>query len=241
MRIALFPALAVLAVLVLLFVPPIAQDAGYHNFADQRTLFGIPYFWNVVSNLPFLLVALWGLRGLRSKTAFEETWERVAYGIFLFGIALVAFGSSYYHARPNNDMLVWDRLPMTIGFMSLLSIAIGERISSRAGRMLLFPLIAVGIASVLFWQSSGDLRFYGFVQFYTLLALPLMVALFPPRYTGTGGLVALAAFYVVAKLLESFDHTIGRVIVTGGHPWKHVAAAIGVLCYVISVERRRPR
>jgi hypothetical protein len=78
------------------------------------------------------------------------------------------------------------------------------------------------------------------VQFYTLLALPLMVALFPPRYTGTAGLVAMAAFYVLAKVLESFDRAIGNVIVTGGHPWKHVAAAIGVLCYVSSVERRRP-
>jgi hypothetical protein len=49
----------------------------------------------------------------------------------------------------------------------------------------------------------------------------------------------MAAFYVLAKILESFDHAIGRVIVTGGHPWKHVAAAVGVLCYVISVEHRR--
>lgn len=240
MRIALFPALAALAIVVLLFVPPIAQDAAYHQFADQRTLFGIPNFWNVVSNLPFLLVALWGIRGLRSSVAFSEPWERVAYAIFLFGIALVAFGSSYYHAWPGNETLVWDRLPMTIGFMSLLAIVIGERISARAGRLLLFPLIATGIASVFYWQGSGDLRFYGFVQFYTLLALPLMVVLFPPRYTGTAGLVAMAAFYVLAKVLESFDHAIGRVIVTGGHPWKHLAAAIGVLCYVISVERRRP-
>ena len=240
MRTALFPALAALAIVALLFVPPIPQDPAYHRFADQRTLFGIPNFWNVASNLPFLLVALWGIRGLLSSTAFIDPWERAAYAIFLFGIGLVAVGSSYYHARPNNDTLVWDRLPMTIGFMSLLAMVIGERISPRAGRLLLFPLIATGIASVFFWQSSGDLRFYGFVQFYTLLALPLMVALFPPRYTGTAGIVAMAAFYVLAKLLESFDRAIGSVIVTGGHPWKHVAAAIGVLCYVISVERRRP-
>jgi hypothetical protein len=28
----------------------IQQDQLYHVFADQRTLLGIPHFWNVVSN-----------------------------------------------------------------------------------------------------------------------------------------------------------------------------------------------
>jgi hypothetical protein len=238
-RIALFPILAAIAIVVLGYLPPIAQDSAYHQFADQRSLLGIPNFWNVASNLPFLLVALWGCRGLGSKTAFRESWERLAYAVFLFGIAMVAVGSSYYHAWPQNGTLVWDRLPMTIGFMSLLAMVTGERISERAGRLLLFPLIAVGIATVFYWQASGDLRWYALVQFYPMLALPLMLILFPPRYTGTLGLVAMAAFYVVAKLLEGFDHGIAAVVATGGHPWKHVAAAVGVLCYVVSVERRR--
>ena len=32
----------------------------YHRFADQQTLLGIPNFWNVVSNLPFILVGAVG-------------------------------------------------------------------------------------------------------------------------------------------------------------------------------------
>jgi hypothetical protein len=50
---------ASLAILPLL--PPIPQDPSYHQFADQRTLLGIPNFWNVVSNLPFVLVGAIGL------------------------------------------------------------------------------------------------------------------------------------------------------------------------------------
>ena len=40
---------------------PIPQDPAYHGFADRRTLFGIPNFWNVFSNLPFVLVGAFGL------------------------------------------------------------------------------------------------------------------------------------------------------------------------------------
>ena len=37
---------------VLLFLNPLAQDLEYHDFGDQRMIFGIPNFWNVMSNLP---------------------------------------------------------------------------------------------------------------------------------------------------------------------------------------------
>jgi hypothetical protein len=44
------------SLLGLLLVPAIPQDQAYHQFADQRTLLGIPNFWNVVSNIPFVVV-----------------------------------------------------------------------------------------------------------------------------------------------------------------------------------------
>src|ERR1700746_1848008 len=72
-----YPLLALLALLVLmvmslavlLLLPPIPQDQSYHQFADQRTLLGIPNFWNVVSNLPFLVVGAAGLRRFRDDSA----------------------------------------------------------------------------------------------------------------------------------------------------------------------------
>jgi len=72
-----------------------------------------------------------------------------------------------------------------------------------------------------------------------MLAIPLMMALFPPRYTDTAGLIALMVFHGIAKLLEWHDHSIAAFLATGGHPWKHAAAAAGALCYLIAVERRR--
>jgi hypothetical protein len=207
-RLALMVGLAAVALAAHLILPPMHQDPGYHAFADRRTIRGVPNFWNVVSNLPFLAVAIWGIRAWRHREAFLQTWERSAYSILLLGVALAAFGSSYYHAWPDNATRFWDRLPMAIVFMSLLATTIGERISMRGGRLLLLPLIAIGAASVVKRRFTGDLRLYGVIQFYPMLALPLMLILFPPRYSATAGVWAMIAFYGLAKILELFDRQI---------------------------------
>jgi hypothetical protein len=238
-RLAILAALAIVAAAILFGAFPIVrQDAAYHNFADRRTILGIPNFWNVVTNLPFLAVAVWGLPALASRAAFVERWERAAYAILLLGVALVAFGSGYYHSNPESATLVWDRLPMTVVFMSLLAATIGERTIMSVGKWLLVPLLAAGIGAVAWWAVTGDLRAYGLVQFYPVAALPLMLGLFPPRYTGTRGLWAMVGFYALAKILESFDGLIAAVLSTGGHPWKHLAAAAAMGCYVKTVAGR---
>ena len=238
-RIALLIGLGAVAILIAFLLAPVPQDPGYHQFADGRTVFGIPNFWNVISNAPFLLVALWGVRALGNPRAFAESWERYAYIALLSGLALVAFGSSYYHLHPNDATLFWDRLPMAIVFMALLAITVGERVHPRAGALLLTPLLALGVASLLDWRVTGDLRLYGLVQFYPMLALPLMLAVFPPRYTGTVGIWAMIGFYALAKLLEFADHPIWSVAAPiSGHPWKHVAGAAAMLCYVEAVRHR---
>jgi hypothetical protein len=63
----------------LLSLPPLLQNQNYHQFADQRNLFGIPNFWNVVSNLPFIAVGAAGLLRLRR----DPTTTVLFLGIFL--------------------------------------------------------------------------------------------------------------------------------------------------------------
>ncbi|HEY3739351.1 MAG TPA: ceramidase domain-containing protein, partial [Bryobacteraceae bacterium] len=139
-RTGLMVGIAALAAAVFLFVPPIPQDPAYHSFADTRTLWGVANWWNVVSNIPFLLAALYGFWKLRGAV-FIERWERYAFYCVLVGTAAVAAGSSYYHWHPDDQRLFWDRLPMTVVFLSILAAAIGERVSMKAGRWLLAPLI----------------------------------------------------------------------------------------------------
>jgi hypothetical protein len=225
---------------VALALPPIPQNPEYHNFADRAVLFGVPHFWNVISNLAFLAVAIWGIATLPPPTAFLQPWERTAHLILLGGLALVAFGSGYYHLHPNDATLFWDRLPMTVVFMSLLSITVGERISMTAGRLMLPILLALGIASVIVWNLSGDLRYYLAVQFGTLLLLPLIILTFRPTYSGTSGIWWMIALYGVSKVLELFDHRIAFILPAGGHPLKHLAAALAMLLYVNTVAVRQP-
>jgi hypothetical protein len=203
---------------------PIVQDPGYHAFADARTLLGVPNFWNVISNIPFFIVALYGIRALRSRTAFIETWERIA----------------YCDLHPDNARLFWDRLPMTVVFMSLVATTIGERIGMRAGKSLLLPLILTGLGSVLYWRFTGDLRLYALIQFGSMLALPILLLLFPPRYSRAGAVWCTVILYAIAKTAELLDRQIASVIATGGHPWKHVAAAAAIFVYISAVARRRP-
>jgi hypothetical protein len=196
---------------VLIYLGPIAQDQSYHSFADRRTIFGIPNFWNVISNLPFAFVGALGL--MRAKN--------LASRLLFTGVLLTAFGSGYYHWSPGDARLVWDRLPMTIVFMSLLAIIAGERFASA--RRLVSPLVLIGIASVLWWQYSGDLRMYALIQFAPMVIIPTMLLMMPSSNAAPIWWAIL--FYGLAKIAESWDAEIFRVLPVSGHTLKHLLAA----------------
>ena len=74
-----------------------------------------------------------------------------------------------------------------------------------------------------------------------MFALPLMLILFPARYSGTAGIWAMIAFYALAKALEFADHLLCNAAAPlSSHPWKHVAGAIAMLCYIQTVRHRKP-
>ena len=216
----------------LLLLPPIAQDQSYHDFADQRTFLGIPHFWNVVSNIPFVAVGAAGLWQLRRDPAID---------VFFLGILLTGFGSAYYHLHPSDLTLFWDRLPMAVSFMAILANAIDERVDAKAGAALLWPLVAVGVFSILLWRWTGDLRLYGWVQFFPGLALPLIFLLFPPQYSGTSDWLVAAALYALAKVFEFSDHAIYAIgSILSGHTLKHIAAAAACFVILRHFQKRRP-
>jgi hypothetical protein len=246
-RVALLLALAVLAAAVAFALPPIPQDPRYHAFADTRRLLGVPHALNVLSNIPFVVVGLLGLAAVaRADTPLRSAWERRAWAVVFAGILLTGPGSAWYHLAPTNASLVWDRLPMTVAFMGLLAVVIAERVGLGAGRWLLPPLLLLGVASVAHWalgeaRGAGDLRLYGLVQFFPLVAIPLMLALFPARYTRGADVLVAAGWYGVAKVLEALD---ARVFAAGGlvsgHTLKHLASAIAMAWLLAMVRRRRP-
>ncbi len=236
MRGLLIAGLGVAAVVALLFVPPIPQDPAYHNFADHRAFLGIPNFLDVVSNLPFVVVGVLGL----TLVARGQTWEPVISTTVFTGIALTAAGSAYYHLAPDNTRLFWDRLPISVVAASLLSLVIADRIGPRTGRRLLGPLVAASAASVLYWALAGDLRFYGLAQYFPLLAVPVMVALYPPRYTRSVDLLWVGALYVLAKIFEHLDAQIFALgSIASGHTLKHLTAGLAAW-WMLRVAAVRP-
>ena len=250
-RTRLLVVLVVLMVGVTILVPPVAQDPAYHHFADQRALHRVPNFLNVASNLPFLLVGALGLlflaRAHRTGPggAFVPPADRRPYWPFFTGVALTGLGSAYYHWQPDSAILFWDRLPMTIAFMALLASVIGERISRRAGARGLWPLVIVGVGSTLYWhlgelRGAGDLRPYGLVQFGSMVLVPLILVLFPARYTGTSDLWTSMGWYGLAKVFEYFDHGLLRLTAVSGHTWKHLASAASAYWIFRMLDRRRP-
>jgi len=238
----------VLAVIGAFFVSPVAQDPAYHQFADRRTWLGIPNCWNVLSNLPFVLVGLAGLSELTGRAPTGMLPEvGAAYRTFFAGLVLVGVGSGYYHLRPTDATLVWDRLPMTLSFMAFFAVILAEHISRPLGRKLLWPLIFAGIASVLYWYwtelaGKGDLRLYGLVQFLPMLLVPLILLLFPSRLSGTGYLWAVLGAYGLAKLAELADEDLFEALGgISGHAVKHLLGAAGGYCFLLAIRHRGPR
>jgi hypothetical protein len=239
------------AVFVVYLFPAIPQSEAYHNFADKRTLLGIANCLNVISNAPFLLVGLAGMGFALRDTAergsrFVDSLERWPYFAFFVGVALTAFGSAWYHLRPNDHTLVWDRIPMAIGFMSLVAAVVAERINLRTGMRLLLPLIILGIGSVIYWdvtqaRGHGDLRPCAIAQFGSLFVLLLIFVLFPARYTRGADFIVSLGIYGLAKILEAADKPIfalGNVV--SGHTLKHIAAAVSAYWILRMLRRRTP-
>lgn len=220
-----------------LFIPPIPQDESYHHFADTRTIAGIPNFWNVISNLPFLLV---GAYGLWRTPRLAARSLRPGYILFCLAVTGISFGSAYYHYAPSTPALVWDRLPMSIAFMAVLALLLGDRVSPALGRALLGPLVVLGVASVLYWawterRGAGDLRPYVLVQFLPFVLLVVMLLIYRGSRESSTWLWWSFLTYFLAKLGEQFDAAIFRVAGLSGHTMKHLLSALAVFFALLAL------
>lgn len=226
------------ATLILLFalVPPIAQPQAYHAFADQRELLaGVPNTLNVLSNVAFVIAGAAGLIVMRGTRCGLERHDAT---LFFIGTLLTAVGSTIYHLHPNDRTLVYDRAGMIVAFMAFLAMLIHERLDGAA--WLLPVLLAIGAASVWWWRAFGDLRLYGWVQYFPILAILLLVGLDKPRHSGEAATLGLVfVSYALAKVFEMLDRSTYQAIGVSGHTLKHLFAAAAPLAVAVMI--RRPR
>jgi hypothetical protein len=232
-----------------LVVPAMPQPLAYHGFADGRTLWGVGNFFNVQSNAPFLIAGILGLVLIgKGGGRFVDPREKLPYVVFFVGAALTCFGSSYYHLAPDNPRLVWDRLPMTLGFSGLVAAAIAERVDLKLGLRVLWPMQLIGVLTVVYWSvteqaGAGNVIPYAAFQFWSIAVIVLVMSVFPAKRYTHGRLLAWAAlWYFLAKVFEAFDAQIYRLLggALSGHSIKHVLASFAVFAIAWQLHVRRP-
>jgi Ceramidase len=213
---------------IFIFMKPIPQDVTYHHFANDNTFFGIANFWNVLSNIGFVILGLLGVYFIRKNNINNP----IIWTLFV-GVVLTGLGSAYYHYAPNNATLVWDRLPMTIVFTSFFALIYGWCFCTKMGFKIWLASLVAGIYSVFYWQYTehefrGDLRLYAIVQFLPILLIAIIVATNFKKHTFLLKPISMIVlWYVIAKLLEHFDvYLFETTNFLSGHPIKHLAAAV---------------
>jgi uncharacterized membrane protein (DUF373 family) len=230
-RTHLFWSVQFIMALVFIFIPRISQNPSYHLFADQLMCFRVPNFQNVISNVIFLFAGLYGLRIALSNHRRIRP-EKIFLTTFALGLITTAIGSAYYHWTPTNQTLVWDRLPMTLGFVGFFCWLLFKTMSPKFIIPLFYFLLCFGLFSVFYWdytetQGFGDLRPYYSLQFGTVVNSFILLLLFQTADFST------KAFYVLAKIAEKYDVAIFSLTngLLSGHSLKHWLAGLGCLLF----------
>ncbi|MBH5401458.1 hypothetical protein HZZ13_27265 [Bradyrhizobium sp. CNPSo 4010] len=221
--------------LTALFAPALPA-AAWHipHFVDNRTWLGVPNAGDVLSNLAFLAMGVWGSERLRARNdaPVGASW-------FFVGLILTCLGSGFYHLDPDvPQRLVADRLGMAVAFAGFLGIAASDRISTRAGEAVLVLTMIAGLLAA--WVARENLTPWVVVQFGGM-ALAVGLAFTRPRPGALGvPLGGVIAFYVLAKLLELGDVTVFEATghVVSGHTLKHLAAALAALPVIRALSSR---
>ncbi|MFC4159245.1 ceramidase domain-containing protein [Chitinimonas lacunae] len=234
-RLPLF--VGVLVLIVLLFHGPIVQPTNYHDFADDRRWLGIDHAADVLSNLGFLLLGAWGIHHLRRTGQAEQAGD-LACRLFCVALLLTGLGSIWYHLAPDNQRLIWDRLPIAFACAMLLAATLGRRLDVAGSRLLTSLLTLLAVATVVWWRLSDDLRPYLLLQLTPLWLIPLWLwqQRAPAAEQATFGAAVL--LYVAAKLVEVYDHALFESLkVVSGHTLKHLIATIAAALIVRQAVR----
>lgn len=214
--------------LIATFGPAVQQPDLYHAFADQRALLGIPHALDVLSNLPFLLLGLFGMSRLRQIA--DARWKSL-YLLLCLGLLFTFLGSSAYHLAPANAGLIYDRLGMLVLFAAILGLATADRLGFAAAGMTLIGVAVGGSAALWTWRTSDNLLPWVVLQAGGMLLLVMLACCRPLRGAHGFRLGLCVAWYALAKLCELNDG--GLFQLSGewlsGHSIKHLLSGLAVL------------
>jgi len=224
----------IILLILAIFLPSIQQNQKYHNFADQRVLFGVNNAFDTLSNLAFIIVGALGLFNFYNNQYIKISNSfSVILNLFFISIILTGLGSSFYHLSPNDFTLVFDRLAMSLVFASILAMLAYLKISPRFGLHTLAELLILAPLTVLIWKFNGNLTPYVVLQFGGIILVILTLLLTKTRMQGPC-FTSLIILYSAAKLVEFYDEKIFNLSqnLISGHTLKHLIAALAVIIFV---------
>ena len=241
LRLGLVAGACLAAVAILALRGPIFEVTNEGTLADRRTFFGLPNAWNVLSNLPFAAVGALGLARVRPLAPAL----RPAVFLCFLAIAAVALCSGFHHLAPSPERLLVDRLPITLAFVGLFAWVLGDRLHPRWALALPLPGALLAFLALWLWShggtGTGDLRPYALVQVLPLVAIPLLLTLFPGELRETRFLAALALYglALACQALDARIFALGEIV--SGHTVKHLLAAAACACLVPPAPATRSR
>jgi hypothetical protein len=233
-----FLACLIILLLLAIFLPPIAQNQNYHNFSDQRTLFGVKNALDTLSNLAFIIVGLWGLINFyKNKYIKISNNFSVLLNLFFVSIILTGLGSFYYHLNPNDFTLVFDRLALSLVFAVVLAMLAAIRISERLGFHTLAELIILAPLSVLLWNYNENLTPYAVLQFggIVIIVLTLLLTKAQKQSPCFASLIILYGFAKVAEFYDAQIFSLTQNLISG-HSLKHIIAALAIVLFIVPLK-----
>jgi hypothetical protein len=223
-------------ILGLIGVGRLEQPQWYHDFSDARTIFGIPNAFDVLSNIALLIPGAFGIALVkdmkRIEKGYRDPFELTMLTTLFSGIILIFFGSMWYHLSPDDDTMVWDRLPMTIVFASLTSLVISDRWSVEIAKKVHWPLVAIGISSILLWHFTGDLRPYMFFKHEPIIFIVVLLVFTTGAYDRSKDYFIALGLFLAATIFELADKQVFEILnIMSGHTIKHLLA--GLACWYL--------
>jgi thiamine transporter ThiT len=212
-----------------------------HPFVDARVLWSIPNALDVLSNLPFIGMGLWGFYALY-RAPSVATATRQAATVFFAGLLLTCLSSSFYHWGPDAWGLAVDRAGMAVAFAGVLGLACAERVSLRAAPWVWGSVLAAGLLAIMLNFAAGVIAPWAVVQFGgmgVVLWAATQRAQSDALHTSLGiRWTVLIAIYVVAKLLELGDEAVFHATqeLISGHSLKHIAASLAALPVILALR-----
>jgi len=231
----------IILLILAIFLPSIQQDQNYHNFADQRALFGVNNAFDTLSNLAFIIVGILGLFNFYNNKFIKISNSfSVILNLFFISIILTGLGSGYYHLSPNDFTLVFDRLALTLVFTFILAMLANVRISERSGFHTLAELIILAPLTVLIWNYNGNLTPYAVLQFGGIIIIVLTLLLTKAQKQSPC-FASLIILYGFAKFTEFYDVEIFNLSqnLISGHTLKHLIGALAVLIFISPLKIKK--